>query len=129
MIYLLLENDVCMNTYIPPCLTEIEEAPDDNVLRQVCITAADTTMEAGYTKPVATITMARKQELVRILMLQYILLGNKALLDQLKADLSTLVVLDAMAKYPTLIEPLFISGQHPPLTAGIACWAKVHRQH
>ncbi len=71
-------------------LTEIEEAPDDKALRQVCITAADTTMEAGYTKPVATITMARKQELVRILMLHYTLLRNTAVLDQLKAGLSTL---------------------------------------
>ncbi len=67
-----------------------------------------------------TITMARKQELVHILMLHYTLLRNKAVLDQLKAGLSTLGVLDAMAKYPTLLEAFFISGQQPPLTAGIA---------
>ena len=74
-------------------------------------------MEAGYTKPVALITMVGKQEL-RCLMVHFTLFRNKAVLDQLKGGLCILGVADAMLKYSSLLAPFFVAGKQTPLTAG-----------
>lgn len=76
------------------------------------------TLEAGYTLAVTSIGMGGKSELLRTLMLHHTLLRNKAVLDQLKSGLSALGVLDAMSKYPTILEPYFVAGKQTPLTAG-----------
>lgn len=76
-------------------------------------------MEAGYSQPVAMITMAGKANLMSTLMYHYMLYRSKAVLDQLKSDLSTLGVLDAMASCSDVIEPFLVYGKQPPLTAGI----------
>ena len=51
-------------------------------------------------------------------MLHYTLYRNKAVLDQLKSGLATLGVLNAMTKYPQVLEPFFVAGLQPSLTAG-----------
>lgn len=51
-------------------------------------------------------------------MLHHCLLRSKAGLDQLRSGLSTLGVLDVMCKHPTALEPYFVAGKQPPLTAG-----------
>ena len=52
------------------------------------------------------------------LKLHYTLYRNKAVLDQLKSGLDTLGVLNAMMKYPQILEPFFVSGLQAPFTAG-----------
>ena len=75
-------------------------------------------MEAGYTKPVAVISVTAKAELITTLSLHYTLLRSKAELDQLRGGLFALEVLDNMKKYPSLLEPWFVAGKTAPLTAG-----------
>ena len=94
---------------------------DDRALKDVCTEAVDVIIEAGYAKPVTALTMAGKQELINTLMYHYkiILYRNKAVMDQLKAGLTILGVLDAMAKWPKIMEPFFVGAKQRPLTAGI----------
>ena len=85
----------------------------------MCLDAVDIVVDAGYNKPVTTITMSSKSELMHVLMLHYTLYRNKAVLDQLQSGLSTLGALDAMKKYPRVLEPFFVHSKKPPLTAGM----------
>ena len=97
---------------------QIYNAPDEESLRKVCLEEVGMILEAGYTLPVSCIGMEGKPELLRTLMLHHCLLRSKAILDQLKLGLSALGVLDALSKYPTILEPYFVAGKQPPLTAG-----------
>ena len=99
-------------------LLQMEEASDDSALRVVCLEGVDLSLEAGYTKPMTSITMAGKTELMNILMFHYTLYRTKAVLDQLKTGLAVLGVLDAMSKYSNILEPFFVCGKAAPLTAG-----------
>ena len=95
------------------------EASDDKALQAVCMEGVDMVLEAGYSKPIASITLAGKADLTGTLIYHYTLYRNKAVMDQLKDGLSALGVLDAMMSYPDVIEPYFVHGKQPPLTAGI----------
>ena len=85
----------------------------------------DVILESGYTLPVTCIGMGGKSELLRTLMLHHSLLRSKAVLDQLRSGLSALGVSDAMSKYPTILEPYFVAGKQPPLTAGNAFFQQI----
>ena len=74
---------------------QIEEAEDEKALRNVCLEGIDLTMEAGYTKPIASIAMSEREELKDVLMCHYTLYHNKAVMDQLKSGLCILGVGDA----------------------------------
>ena len=50
----------------------------------------DIILDAGYSKPLVTISLDCKQELTSTLMLHYTLYRNKAVLDQLKSGLKVL---------------------------------------
>ena len=47
------------------------DASDDGTLRQVCLAEADVVIDSGYSKPICTITLAEKEELVRVVKLHY----------------------------------------------------------
>ena len=53
-------------------------------------------------------------------MLYYTVLRSRLVLDQLAEGLSVLGVLDAMKRYPKLMEPLFVGGKQKPLTCTTA---------
>ena len=103
---------------------QIDNAPDEPSLRKVCLKEVDVILESGYTLPVTCIGMGGKSELLRILMLHHALLRSKAGLDQLRLGLSALGVLDVMSKYPAILEPYFVAGKQPPLTAGNAFFSE-----
>ena len=96
---------------------QIEEASGDRTLREVCLEGVDITTEAGYTKPITTITITGKFELMNTLKFHYTLYRNMAVLDQLKSGLCVLGVLDAMMKYSSILKPFFVCGKQPLLTA------------
>lgn len=98
---------------------QVSEASDEKALQAVCMEGMDMLLEAGYSKPIACITLAGRADLTSTLMYHYTLYRNKAVLDQLKDGLSALGVLDAMKSYPDVIMPYFVHGKQPPLTAGI----------
>ena len=89
-----------------------------DTLREVCFEGIDLTLDAGYTKPITAITLDGRAKIVKALMLHYTLYRNKAVLDQLKSGLATLGVLNAMTKYSQVLEPFFVAGLQPSLTAG-----------
>ena len=77
----------------------------------------DVILKSGYTLPVTCIGMGGKSELLRTLMLHHCLLQSKAGLDQLRSGLSAPGVFIVMSKYPAILEPYFVAGKKPPLTA------------
>lgn len=78
----------------------------------------DLTIDAGYTKPLSSITLDDKGEIMRTLMLHFTLFRSKAVLDQLKEGLKALGVLGVMSKYSELLEPLFLAKRLKQLSAG-----------
>lgn len=78
----------------------------------------DQTIEAGYTKPISKITVGDKLELMNTMMFHSTLFRSKAVLDQLKEGLCALGVLDALAKYSSIMEELFVGNKRKALTAG-----------
>ena len=97
---------------------KIEGAEDDTVLRLVCQTGCETIIDSGYTRSLASIRISDKANLIRNILLHATIYRVKAVLDQLKEGLSILAVGEAMCNYPNLMEPLFVTGVRPPLTAG-----------
>ena len=65
-----------------------------------------------------SIKVNNKQSLIKTMMLHATVLRNKGVIDQLKNGLSCLGVLDAIVKYPHLLEPYFVAGKTAPLTTG-----------
>ena len=76
-------------------------------------------LESGYSKPITTITVSSKQELISTLIFHYTLYRNKAVLDQMKSGLNVLGVAQAMSKYQDILQPFFVCGKQAPLTAGL----------
>ena len=84
----------------------------------MCLNDVDITLEAGYTKPICSITMKEKIELTNVVLRHYTLYRNKAVLDQLKDGLGVLGVAKPMSQYGNILKPLFVGGMQPPLTVG-----------
>lgn len=103
-----------------PILSQIEAATDESTLRQVCEGGLNLIVESGFTKPVTSITITSKLEVMNALMMHFTLYRNKAVFDQLRSGLEVLGVSDAMRKYPDILEPFFVGGKRPPLTAGMS---------
>ena len=86
-------------------MDQIEEATDDTVLRSVCLEAVDTTMEARYTRPIATVTIEDKNSIVQIIKLHFVLVRSKAVLDQLMCGLTCMGVVQAIQGNPMTFRP------------------------
>ena len=86
----------------------------------MCLNQLSAILEAGYILPVTSIRMEGKPELLRALLIHHTLLRSKAELDQLKSGLTAIGVSEAISQHPTILEPYFVAGKQPPLTAGSA---------
>lgn len=98
---------------------QIQSAGSNDELIRVCNDHIDEILEAGYNKPVSSMTLTSKNEVCKSLKMHHCLLKAMGELDQLKSGLATLGVSNAMATYPKLMIPLFVAGEAEPLTAGI----------
>ena len=97
---------------------QISEATDAQSLRCLCISAVDTTMEAGYTLPLTSLKLDNREDLIKTLRLHHVILRSKAVLDQLMSGLSCLGVLEAIQRNPVLFQPFFIADKQVKLTSG-----------
>lgn len=93
-------------------------ADDEATIRAVCLEDVDICLNAGYTKPVALITIADRDEFVDVIKRHYVLLRSKAALDQLRNGLHAFGVADSLKEHPQLLEDFFVAGKLSPLTAG-----------
>ena len=84
---------------------QISEATDVQSLRHLCLSAADITIEAGYTLPLTSLQLDDREDLTKTLMLHHVILCRKAVLDQLMTGLSYLGVLEAIQRHPVVFEP------------------------
>lgn len=87
-------------------------------LREAALDNLDFIVDAGFSKPLSSITMEIKEELVKVLCLHHILLKAKAELDQLKEGLQSLGVLNIMKNSPSFFLSLFTATEKDTLTAG-----------
>ena len=62
---------------------QVHNAGDEDALRKCCLEEPDVIFEAGYTRPIALITLAEKEELMKTIKMHFVLLRSKAELDQL----------------------------------------------
>ena len=103
----------------------LQQTTDDKSLQACVFEACDALLNAGYTKPISTLTQADKAEVVKTLKLHFTLLNSLAETNQLKQGFQANGVGKAMAKYSDLMKPLFVSGSRSALTAG-KCKDMVH---
>lgn len=75
-------------------------------------------MEAGYVKPIVSISLSNKVDVLNSIKLHYGLLRVKAELDQLIAGLSVMGVGEAIRTNSDLFSPLFMFTESKMLTAG-----------
>ncbi len=76
------------------------------------------TLEAGYSKPVAVISMKDKEELIDVLLRHHSLYRSKAVLDQFQEGLGVSGVRYAVHNHGKLLKSLFVTGLLPLLSAG-----------
>ena len=99
---------------------QIDKVEDVNsLMRQLLFDSIDIVMEAGYSKPIASVAIDDKTALIRTLALHFTILRSKAVLDQFKEGLCTLGVIDAIKQHPSIMEPLFVANGQTQLTAGL----------
>ena len=87
-------------------------------LRKLCSEQSDMMQEVGFSKPLTMIEVTEKMQIIRAVSTHYVLLRCKAELDQLKAGLSALGLLDELCANPSIFKPLFTSDANATLTAG-----------
>ena len=97
---------------------QVQNANDDNNLREVTMEHADALIESGLTMPLSLVTVDDKTVIIEIVSLHHVLLCSKAELDQFLTGLSALGVLNAVRANPHLFEPYFCIGHSIPLVAG-----------
>lgn len=108
----------CLSIYYVWFKLQIKCAPDVSTLRAVVLNDADYTIDAGFSKPIASLTMDSKNELIRVLCLHHVLLKSIAELDQFKEGLESLGVLDIIKSNPNIFESFFTFKTEHALTAG-----------
>ena len=89
------------------------------MFRQQLASHSDLICESGYRKPIATSTLANKQEIVTTVFLHQTMYSYLAELNQLKNGLNVLGVVDEMSKSPGLLLDFFTSVNYVKLTAGL----------
>ena len=88
------------------------------MFRQQLASHSDVICESGYRKPIATSTLANKEEIIMAVFLHQTIYSCLAELNQLKSGLNILGVIDEMSKSPGLLLDFFTSVNHVKLTAG-----------
>ena len=79
---------------------------------------ADIVLETGYRKPLGTVTVSDKEEIIRVLKRYHTLIKVKAEIDQFIEGLQCLGIDHLIKEHPDLMEPLFVN-KNKSLTAGM----------
>ena len=79
---------------------------------------SDVLLEGGYSKPINSVVINQKEELMRAVKMHFTILQCKGELDQLRNGLSVKGVGDVLERHSELFAPLFVSSKAKPLTAG-----------
>ena len=85
--------------------------------------------DAGVTVPSSSLAIEQRDDIIRSLVMHYLVFSCKAELDQLKQGLSELEILKLLHTYPALFKPLFVVCGKPKLTADLlaatfqVCWS------
>lgn len=74
-------------------------------------------MEAGYTKPLANVSLSEKGSLLSIVLTYHLFIKSKAMMDQFREGLEQSGVLSFLKKYEDQMRPLFVN-ERTALTAG-----------
>ena len=86
------------------CFTpQLQQTGDITEFCELVTSHCDLISDLGYHKPVATSTLANKQEIMRAIFLHQIVYSCLAELDQLKRGLNVLGVTDEMSESPDIL--------------------------
>ena len=97
---------------------QLQQTEDELMFRQQLASHSDVIYESGYRKPIATSTLANKEEIVMTIFLHQTVYSCLAELDQLRNGLNVLGVVDEMSKSPRLLLDFFTSVNYTKPTAG-----------
>ena len=78
--------------------------------------AATVILEAGFSKPLTTVQLSDKADIISLLTTYHLFIKPKAVMDQYKAGLTLFGLSRFIEKYPNLIRPLFVD-EHISVTA------------
>uniref|UniRef100_A0A1X7UFQ4 HECT domain-containing protein n=1 Tax=Amphimedon queenslandica TaxID=400682 RepID=A0A1X7UFQ4_AMPQE len=98
-------------------LQKIEMEQDSKSLQQVLMESFDIIANAGYTKPIPSVSTQDKKDIQRAIALQYIILQCITELEQFKRGLSSIHFLDIVRANREVAAPFFIK-RNEKLTAG-----------
>ena len=99
----------------------MNNATDEESLRKIVLenSAIDIITDAGYNMPLACITLAKRDSLVKCIRQWSSVLSVKAQLDQIRCGLQSLGVLQYMETYPELFKWFFCAQEKDNITAGL----------
>ena len=103
------------------CMTlQIHSATDDKSLQEIFADndTSDKLLETGYRKPLTSLTLNDREEIVGVLKLYHTLIKVKAEIDQFVEGLQCLGIHGYMKLYPELMEPVFVNKNCKSLSAG-----------
>ena len=89
------------------------------MLRSIVTEESGIMIDAGFCKPLTSITIEDKEEIIHTIALHHTILKSKAELDDLKRGLGALGVLDMLENYPDLLKSFFTTSGVKPITAGM----------
>lgn len=78
----------------------------------------DLLLQTGYRKPIPTLTLNDRMEIVPTLLDYHLMLEVKSVMDQFKEGVNEVGLLEDIQKNPLLWEPLFVHMNNP-LTIGM----------
>ena len=87
-------------------------------LRDICSEHFSELTECGFTKPSCGLVMEEKCDIIQALTLHQVILKSKAEIDQFGEGVAFLGTLEAMKKYPELLQCFFVQSGEECLTAG-----------
>ena len=100
------------------CFTpQLQQTEDITGFCELVTSNYDLISDSGYHKPVATSTLANKQEIVRAIFLHQTVYSCLAELDQLKRGVNVLGVIDEMSESPDILLDFFTAVNSVRLTA------------
>ena len=87
-------------------------------MKKICLENLDCILDSGFIKPICSITLDDRENLIQCIKKHICIFKTKAELDQLKTGLKCLGVGEAMENYPKLMASMFLSEETQCLTAG-----------
>ena len=101
------------------CFTpQLQQTEDVTEFRELVNSHCDLIFDSGYQKPVATSTLANKEEIVTAIFLHQTVFSCLAELNQLKRGLNVLGVINELTESPDILLDFFTAVNRVRLTAG-----------